>query len=51
MDIGLPNKKTPGSPDWQPHLLHNSGAPQGCALSPLLFTLYTATAFTDMERT
>ncbi len=45
LGIGLRHKQTPDSLDWWSHLLHtsvlNTGAPQVCVLSPLLFTLYT----------
>ena len=41
-NIGLPHKQTPDSTDWLSQVLHSYlGAPQGCVLIPLMFTLYT----------
>ena len=42
--IGLPHRQTPDCSDWWSHLLHRRAqhqSPQGCAFSPLMFTLYT----------
>ncbi|KAK3545178.1 hypothetical protein QTP70_001768 [Hemibagrus guttatus] len=39
LDPGFPDWETSVSPDREQHL--NTGAPQGCVLSPLLFTLLT----------
>ena len=44
LDIGPSHKQTPESSDWQSHILYfvlNTGVPQDCMLTPLLFTLYT----------
>ena len=43
LDFGLSNTPHTTCQDWQvsPTLPMNTGAPQGCVLSPLLYTLFT----------
>lgn len=53
LDSVLPNKQTPGISDWlhtSSTLVSNTGAPQGCVISPLLFMLYSIW-LSDIERT